>query len=172
MWNLRFRCNWQAYFVMQPPLGLYSLSGRTSYRKISWSLEVTQDSGLDFSNRSEIWQAHRQRCCRNARSISLLWYFTRSYGKTPACLVNRDPESWHRWERLREIRDMDSSPDKCKRIENQTALSSSMHSLSRQYVVVWLNNIISSTTRRITSNCMHVERKHCTQKHTQNKRIR
>ena len=29
-----------------------------------------QDSGLDFSNRSEIWQASRQRCCRGACQIS------------------------------------------------------------------------------------------------------
>ena len=36
--------------------GLYSLSGRTSYGKISWSLK-TWDSALDISNRSEIWQA-------------------------------------------------------------------------------------------------------------------
>ena len=43
-------------------LGLYSLSGKTSYRKISWSLEA--------ANRSEIWQVPRQRCCRGACQIS------------------------------------------------------------------------------------------------------
>ena len=31
------------------------------------SREVSKpwDSGLDFSNRSEIWQAHQQHCCRD-----------------------------------------------------------------------------------------------------------
>ena len=41
------------------PLGLYSLSGRTSYRKFLWSLEAAR-FGVGFSNRSEIWQAPRQ----------------------------------------------------------------------------------------------------------------
>ena len=48
-------------------LGLYLLSDKTSYRKISWSLE---DSSLGFSNRSEIWQAPRQQRCRDACQIS------------------------------------------------------------------------------------------------------
>ena len=50
-------------------LGLYSLSGKTSYCKISWSLEVARFC-LDFFNRSEIWQAPRQQCCRAACQIS------------------------------------------------------------------------------------------------------
>ena len=55
----------------------YSLSGRASYRKISWSLEAMR-SGLDFSNRSENWQAPRQTCQSRLRD------FTRSCGKTSA----------------------------------------------------------------------------------------
>ena len=43
--------------------GLYSLSGKTSYRKISWSLEAAK-FGFDFSDRSEIWQAPSQQGCR------------------------------------------------------------------------------------------------------------
>ena len=46
--------------------GLYTLSGKTSYREIS----KPRDSGLDFSNRSEIWQAPRQQRCRDACQIS------------------------------------------------------------------------------------------------------
>ena len=41
-------------------MGFYSLSGRKSYRKISRSLQAARDSGVDFPNRSEIWQAPRQ----------------------------------------------------------------------------------------------------------------
>ena len=48
-------------------LGYHSLSGWTSYRKISW------DSGVDFSNRSEIWQAPRQQRRRDACQIAE-WY--------------------------------------------------------------------------------------------------
>ena len=44
---------------------LYSQSGRASYHKIS----MPQDSGLGFSNRSEIWQAPQQQCCRDACQI-------------------------------------------------------------------------------------------------------
>ena len=54
--------------------GLCSLSGRTSYRKISTrgSRQVSKprDSCLDFSNRSEIWQAPRQQRCRAICQIS------------------------------------------------------------------------------------------------------
>ena len=70
-------------------LGLYSLSGKTSYRQISWSLEAARLSvivivshwnltGISaallprcLSNfRAEIWLASRQRCCRGACQIS------------------------------------------------------------------------------------------------------
>ena len=45
-------------------LDFHSLSGWTSYPKISW------DSGVDFSNRSEIWQAPRQQRRRDACQIA------------------------------------------------------------------------------------------------------
>ena len=49
--------------------GLYSISGKTSYRQFSWSFEATR---LDVMiiYRSEIWQASRQSCCRGAWQIS------------------------------------------------------------------------------------------------------
>ena len=61
--------------VSAPLQSLYSLSGRTSYRKISRSLEATR-SGFRFFNHSEIWQTSRT--C----------YFTTSYGKKSVRLVN------------------------------------------------------------------------------------
>ena len=54
-------------------LGLYSLSGKTSVRRLTArSREVSKprDSSLNFSIRSEIWQVPRQRCCRGACQIS------------------------------------------------------------------------------------------------------
>ena len=50
-------------------LGLHSLSGRTSTRR---SRKVSQPrySGLDFSNRSEIWQAPRQQRRRDDWQVS------------------------------------------------------------------------------------------------------
>ena len=64
--------------IWQPsaPEGLYSLSRKTSYRKISWSLEVAR------FNCSENWQASRQQRCRDACQISV-WndhYNTQSRG--------------------------------------------------------------------------------------------
>ena len=47
-------------FSMQR-LGLYSLSGKTSYCKIS-KVSKSRDSSLDFSNSSEIWQAPDSAC--------------------------------------------------------------------------------------------------------------
>ena len=46
-------------------LGLYLLSGKTSCRKFSWSIEAA-----NFSNRSEIWQEPRQQRCRDACQIA------------------------------------------------------------------------------------------------------
>ena len=48
---------------------LYSLSDKTYYRQISWSLD---DARLDVKllYRSEIWRASRQRCCLVACQIS------------------------------------------------------------------------------------------------------
>ena len=66
-----------------------------------------RDSGLDFSNRSENWQAHRQHYCRyasqNCRAIrslqhpiSRLRYFTRFGSETSYRLVNGGPGFLHR----------------------------------------------------------------------------
>ena len=49
--------------------GLYSLSGRTSDAR-SREVSKPRNSFLNFSNRSEIWQAHRQQCCQAVRHIS------------------------------------------------------------------------------------------------------
>ena len=42
------------------PEGLHSLSGRTSYHNTSGEVSKPRDSGLNYSNQSEIWQAPRQ----------------------------------------------------------------------------------------------------------------
>ena len=85
--------------------GLYSLSGKTSYRKISWSLEAAR---FGFKLFQSLWNLARTsaallpRCLSNFRAIrplqhtiSRLWDFTRFGGKTSYRLVNRGPESWH-----------------------------------------------------------------------------
>ena len=51
-------------------LGLYSLNGRTPYRKISCEVSKPRDSCLDFPNRSEIWQASRQQRYLDAYQIA------------------------------------------------------------------------------------------------------
>ena len=52
--------------------GFYSLNGYPPIR--SREVSKLQDSGLDFLfNHSEIWQAPRQHCCRDACQISK-WY--------------------------------------------------------------------------------------------------
>ena len=77
--------------------GLYPLSGRTSYHKISWSPEAP----FRLFNRAEITSAAappKSRCLWNFRAmrclqhpISLLRYFTKYCGKTSNRLVNRGP---------------------------------------------------------------------------------
>ena len=81
--------------------GLYSLSGKTSYREISWSLEATR---LDVIMVVSLWHltgtsaAALPMCLLNFRAIgkvqtriSWLRGFTRSYSKTSYRLVNRGP---------------------------------------------------------------------------------
>ena len=83
-------------------LGLYSLSGKTSYRKISWSLEAAR---FGFRLFQSLWNlagtsaAALPRCLSNFRAIlplqhpiSRLRDFTRFGGKTSYLLVNRGPE--------------------------------------------------------------------------------
>ena len=82
--------------------GLYSLSRKTSYRKISWRLEVAR---FGFRLFQLLWDltgtsaATLPRCLSNfsakrslQHSISRLRDFTRFGGKTSYRLVNRGPE--------------------------------------------------------------------------------
>ena len=83
-------------------LGLYSLSGKTSYRQISWSLEAARLGVIMIVwlwNLTGISAALLPRCLLNFRAIgkvqtwiSRLRDFTRSCGKTSYRLVNRGPE--------------------------------------------------------------------------------
>ena len=82
-------------------LGLYPLSGKTSYRKISWSLEAARFGFKLFQsvcNLAGTSAALLPRCLSNFRAIrrlqqpiSRLRYFTRFGGKTSYRLVNRGP---------------------------------------------------------------------------------
>ena len=61
----RLVCNSLEYLLSwRQLLGIFSLSGNTSYRKILCL--VSRDLGADFSNCSEIWQAPQQQCCWDA----------------------------------------------------------------------------------------------------------
>ena len=83
-------------------MGLYSLSGKTSYRKISWSLEAAR---FGFKLLQWLWNlagtsaALLPMCLSNFRAIRPLQHpisrlrdFTRFGGKTSYRLVNRGPE--------------------------------------------------------------------------------
>ena len=83
--------------------GLYSLSGKTSYRKISWSLEAAR---FGFKLFQSLWNlvgtsaALLPRCLSNFRAIRPLQHpisrlrdFTGFGGKTSYRLVNRGPVS-------------------------------------------------------------------------------
>ena len=83
-------------------LGLYSPSGKTSYRKISWSLEAAR---FEFKLFQSLWNlagtsaALLPRCLSNFRAIRPLQHpisrlrdFTRFGGKTSYRLVNRGPD--------------------------------------------------------------------------------
>ena len=74
-----------------PHLGLYSQSEKTSYRKISWSLEAAR---FEF----KLFQSLLPRCLSNFRAIRPLQHpisrlrdFTRFDGKTSYRLLNRGP---------------------------------------------------------------------------------
>ena len=91
-------------YIHSAILGLYSLSGKTSYRKISWSLEA---AGFGFKLFKSLWNlagtsaALLPRCLSNCRAIRPLQHpisrlrdFTRFGGKTSYRLVNRGPDVW------------------------------------------------------------------------------
>ena len=81
--------------------GLYSLSGWSSYRQISWSLEAAKSVLLmivSLGHWTATLAAALPGCLSNFRAIGKVWirisrlrYFTRSCGKTPICLLNRNP---------------------------------------------------------------------------------
>ena len=95
--------------------GLYALSGKTSCRQISWSLEAAR---LNVAMVVSLWNltgtsaAVLPRYLPNFRAIgkvltriSGLRGFTRSYGKTSYRLVNRGPE-WCCWLCLLRVSEM------------------------------------------------------------------
>ena len=92
---------WYSLHLKMYVQGLYSLSGKTSYRKISWSLEAAR---FRFELFQSLWNlagtsaALLPRCLSNFRAIwplqhpiSRLRDFTRFGGKTSYHLVNRGP---------------------------------------------------------------------------------
>ena len=93
--------NIKHYANIRQTQGLYSLSGKTSYRKISWSLEAAR---FGFKLFQSLWNlagtsaALLPRCLSNFRSIWALQHpisrlrdFARFGGKTSYRLVNRGP---------------------------------------------------------------------------------
>ena len=94
-------CKIQSMVLHELPLGLHSLSGKTSYRKITWSLEAAR---FGFKLIQSLWNlagtsaALLPRCLSNFRAIRPLQHpisrlrdFTRFGGKTSYRLVNRGP---------------------------------------------------------------------------------
>ena len=87
--------------LLQPTLALYSLSGKTSYRKISWSLEAARFGFKlyqSLSNLAGTSAALLPRSLSNFRAIRTWQYpisrlpdFTSFGGKTSYRLVNRVP---------------------------------------------------------------------------------
>ena len=95
------------YLTVYISQGLYLLSGKTSYRKISWSLEAAR---FGFKLFQSLWNlagtsaALLPRCLSNFRAIrpfqhtiSRLRDFTSFGGKTSYRLVNRGPEYYLDW---------------------------------------------------------------------------
>ena len=108
-WLTHFTCT--GAITCEGDQGLYSLNGKTSYRKISWSLEAVR---FRFKLLQSLWNlagtsaALLPRCLSNFRAIRPLQHpisrlrdFTRFSGKTSYRLVNRGPE-WYGY-----IRDTD-----------------------------------------------------------------
>ena len=118
-------------------LGSYSLSGRTSYRTISWGLQAARSGFSLFQSLWNMTGASAEaltRCLTNFRAIrwlqhpiSRLRVFTRSYGKTSVRLVNRDPGVC-RWMSVR---------DTPKWIFP-------FHNLSKTILVYWLHHLMTT----------------------------
>ena len=81
-------------------LGLYSLSGKTSYRQISWSLKAAR---LDVAMVVSLWNLTGTSAAVVPAKFQNIWKslisrlrdFTRSCGKTSYRLVNRGPGLTH-----------------------------------------------------------------------------
>ena len=64
-------------------------------------LATASDRYLELSDRSEIWQAHRQHCCRCESNFKTVWLFkppisrlrdcTRSYDEMSSRILKREP---------------------------------------------------------------------------------
>ena len=90
--------------LLQIVQGIYSLSGKTSYRQIPWSLEAARLGVImivSLWNLTGISAALLPRCLLNFKAfgkvqtrILRLRDFTRSCGKTSYRLVNRGPGHW------------------------------------------------------------------------------
>ena len=80
--RLMYVCKWiclltwytytEGSIIVYRHLDLYSLGGRMSYHKISWSPKASKPRvwNLDFCDTSDIWQTPRQQRCRDACQIS------------------------------------------------------------------------------------------------------
>ena len=100
-WTLQF-----LLFSIMPVYWLqciYSLSGKTSYRQMSWSLEAARLGVkviVSSGNLTGVSAALLPRCLSTSGTIwkvwtliSWLWDFTRSCCKTSYRLMNRDPRT-------------------------------------------------------------------------------
>ena len=91
---------------------VHSLSGHTSYRKISWNLGAAR-FGFGHSNRSDIWQPVPPRCLSNVKAIrSLKHPISRLWD-----LAARRPSTWTIrqvmiivWGSIRHTVDLESFP--------------------------------------------------------------
>ena len=63
-------CGWFPAYFIHIHQGICSLSRKTSYRHIPWSLEAAWLDIISWSYRSKIWAASRQLCCRDACQLS------------------------------------------------------------------------------------------------------
>ena len=92
-------CYWLSFIF---PQGRYSLSGKTSYRQISWNLEAVRLDVimiLSLWNLTGISAALLPGCLSNFRAIGKVYTrnprlrdFTRSCGKTSVPIVNKGPD--------------------------------------------------------------------------------
>ena len=84
---------------IQKVQGPVSISDKTSYCKISQSLEAARYY-LELSDRSQIWQAHLQQCCRYACQISKRYddlnYQYRSFETSRDLTIRRLIGYWNR----------------------------------------------------------------------------